>query len=194
MPLVNHWGFGYSGRNKVTKIDSGAVHDILESVGLEHILVEKFGKKRVLTKLNPEVELDFSAVAKGYALDIIGNWLVGNGCERFLIDIGGEMLARGMNGNNSPWVVGINTPDSNADISEIMAKVPLENVACATSGNYRNFYELDGKIIGHTINPKTGFPEINNLLSVSILAPTCAEADAFATACLAMGHRRAEAL
>lgn len=184
MPLVNYWGFGYTEKRAVTRVDSQRIDTIMTYVGLQHLDLAQDGRLR---KDDPRVMLDFSAIAKGYGVDLVGALLEQRGIHRYLVDIGGELLARGKKSDDSPWRVGINVPREGALMDEIQTAVPLEDRAIATSGNYRNYYEVAGQKYGHSINPFTGFPEKNRLLSASVFAPDCATADAYATACMILG-------
>ncbi len=181
MPLVNYWGFGYSKRERRT--GTIAPDSIRRLVGMDKIALRNF----VITKSVDGVQLDFSAVAKGYGVDLIGRLLEQQGIQDFLIDIGGEVLAKGEKAKGSPWLVGINTPKENSRLSDIVLTAPVRDAAIATSGNYRNYYRAGGRKYSHTINPKTGVPERNNLLSASIWAKNCALADALATTCMVKG-------
>lgn len=183
MPLVNYWGFGYTPKEPVTQVDSAQVDSLLALVGMEKVALEN----GYLTKTEVGVQLDFSAVAKGYAIDEIARLLEEKGVEHYLIDIGGEARARGVNAQGNVWTIGINVPKEDAELTDIQAAIPLDDRAIATSGNYRNYYEVNGLKYGHEINPKTGFPERTNLLSASVFAPDCATADAWATAFMIMG-------
>ena len=188
MPLVNYWGFGYSAKRAVERVDSMAVDSLRQLVGLERALRWEGDQ---LLKSAPGVQLDFSAIAKGYGVDLLGVFLESRGIADYLVEIGGEMRARGRNDRGEPWVIGVNTPSPEAGLSDIQVAIQLPDRSLATSGNYRNFYEVDGKKYAHTINPKTGYPELSNLLSASVFAPTCTEADALATACMVMGLEKA---
>ena len=190
MPLVNYWGFGYEEHRAVTRVDSLKVKSLRENVGFQKIKAVSEGSGLFLHKPSPTTELDFSAIAKGYAVDAIGKFLEGHQIHNYLVDIGGELRASGKKPNGK-WTVGINTPKSDAAITDFKAKLFLENMALATSGNYRNFHEVDGKKYSHTINPQTGFPELNSLLSASVVAKDCATADGFATAFMVMGLDKA---
>ena len=191
MPLVNYWGFGYSGKNQVMNIDSIQILEITSYVGLDKISETKTETGIELIKSNPKIELDFSSVAKGYAVDIIADFLKSKGIHNYLVDIGGEMSIKGLNPRGNAWSIGINTPKEGGSMTESIDYISLSDHGIATSGNYRNYYEINGRKVSHTINPKSGFPERSNLLSVTIIAPTCAEADAMATACMVMGLEKA---
>ena len=189
MPLVNYWGFGYTPKKPVTKVDSAAVDSLRQLVGFNLVRLEN----TTLKKARSGVQLDFSAIAKGYAIDEIANLLNQKGVRNFLIDIGGEARAQGINAEGKVWTVGINVPKEDAALTDIQVAVALPNRSIATSGNYRNFYEVNGVKYGHEINPKTGYPERNTLLSASVFADDCATADAWATAFMIMGLERAYA-
>ncbi len=181
-PLVNAWGFGFK---KGQLPNAGQVDSLLTLVGLSSIHIE--GNK--LTKDNPLSILDFSAIAKGYGVDKAAEVLRGKGIKNFMVEIGGEVVTEGLNEKGEPWRIGINKPDddSTSTSSELQDIIALSGKAIATSGNYRNFYIKDGRKIAHTINPKTGYPAQQDILSSTVMAPTCAEADAFATAFMVLG-------
>lgn len=190
MPIVNYWGFGYIGKKPVTQVDSFKVDSLLQYVGFEKInLIE--GERISIEKQTPGIQLDFSAIAKGYAVDAVGKLLESRGINHYLVNIGGEIRAKGKNAKGNTWTIGINTPSSEAALSDFMEAVPLENQSLASSGNYRNFYEVDGVKYGHTMNPKTGYPELNRLLGTSVMAKECMMADGYATAFMAMGLDKA---
>jgi len=190
MPLVNYWGFGYTEKRKVETVDSLAIQSLMGYVGFDKVGLLNEGDF-VLKKDLPGVQLDFSACAKGYAVDAIGLFLKSKGIFDFLVDIGGEQLGMGASSRGGPWEIGISTPSEGAALDDLQAIIPLENKAIATSGNYRNFYEVDGQKYSHTINPHTGFPERSNLLSATVLMSSCAIADAYATAFMVMGLDKA---
>ncbi len=181
MPLVNYWGFGYAERKKRT--DTVAPDSIRRLVGMHKIHLDHF----ILHKDLPGMQLDFSAVAKGDAVDEIARYLSSKAIQNYLVDIGGEVLAKGMKRPEEQWIIGINVPREHSGVTEVALAVPLQDAAIATSGNYRNYYTVLGRKYSHTINPTTGKSERNNLLSASILAHRCAWADALATACMVKG-------
>lgn len=186
MPLVNYWGFGYTPKRAVTQVDSVLIDSIMAFVGFD-MLSAISENPLTIQKMHPNLQLDFSAVAKGQAIDEIGHLLEQKGISNYFIDIGGEVLARGNKGEQGPWRVAIAVPDPDASATEAQAGVELNNQAIASSGNYRNYHDVNGQKYGHTINPFTGYPELSRLLGVSILAKDCATADAFATACMVAG-------
>ena len=140
------------------------------------------------------IYLDFSAVAKGYGVDVVADYLIANGVQNFLVEIGGELVARGVNEKGELWKVGVNRPEELGRADELFSIIALENKGLATSGNYRNYYEADGVKISHTIDPFTGRPVRHGLLSATVLADNCMQADALATAIMVMGTEKAIAL
>lgn len=195
MPLVNYWGFGYTDRDQIERIDSAVVDSLLSLVNFEGIRIKGFGEdpnKGTIIKSDPRIRLDFSAIAKGYGVDEVGRFLIQNKVYDFFIEIGGEVLVHGNPPNKRFWSIAIQYPDEKAPINEAnFDTLNLYNVAMATSGNYRNFNIINGQKVAHTINPKTGYPEISNLLSVSVIANNCMDADAYATAFMVMGLEKA---
>ncbi len=194
MPLVNYWGFGYTEKKPVTAVDSNKVAELMQLVGMDKVSMIRSDAGGSIQKMKAGVQLDFSAIAKGYGVDFIGDLLRENGIENFLVDIGGEVVAQGISPRGNEWMIGINLPKEEAQTDDVQTVVPLKNQAIATSGNYRNFYEVDGVKYSHTINPKTGFPERNTLLSASVFAADCTTADAYATAFMVMGKEKALAM
>lgn len=190
MPLVNYWGFGYTEKRAVTQVDSARIDSLLPNVGVE--LIVQRGDS--LLKSRSGVQLDFSAIAKGYGVDLIALFLEEKGIRHYFVEIGGEVRARGQSPRGDAWRIGISVPRAEALLGEFAATAPLEDRAIATSGNYRNYYEVEGEKYGHTINPFLGFPEKSNLLSASVFAPDCTTADAFATAFMVMGADKALAM
>ncbi len=191
MPLVNYWGFGYTEKKAVERVDSLKVQSLLETVGFNKVTVERNDKVWKMVKANSKVQLDFSAIAKGYGVDKVGELLSTKGIQNYYIDIGGECIMKGKSPRNSPWRIGINTPKVTANTTDFQQIVSLSDKAIATSGNYRNYFEVDGKKYAHSIHPKTGFPEMTNLLSASVVADNCTIADAYATALMIMGTDKA---
>jgi len=193
-PLVNYWGFGYKGRKAVLKVDSAKVDSLRRLVGLANIRQEAQGDVVLLHKAFPGVELDFGGIAQGYAIDELANFLQVKGIEDYLVDLGGEFAARNLSPKGVRWQIGINIPKEDADVHAIQTLFTLEDETLSTSGNYRNFHEVDGIKYSHTINPFSGYPERNNLLSASIFGPRCAVADGLATACMTMGFDKSQLL
>jgi thiamine biosynthesis lipoprotein len=180
--LVNAWGFGPKGQ---IALDSLRVDSLLNFVGLDKVFIND--QNRVI-KSNPNIYLDFNAIAKGYSIDRLAAMLDAKGVENYLVEVGGELVAKGRNVlKQKDWVVGIDDPETEFDRTTKIL-INLNNRALASSGNYRKFRidEVTGKKYVHTINPKTGFTQISNTLAVTILADNCATADAYATAFMAM--------
>ncbi|GAP68783.1 thiamine biosynthesis lipoprotein ApbE [Bacteroidales bacterium 6E] len=181
-PLVNAWGFGFREKEKVT---AELIDSLLQLTGYKKVRLEN-GQ---VIKENPGTMLDMSAIAKGYTSDLIADFLKSKGCENYMVEIGGEVVAKGRNAKGLDWKIGISKPDETGLLTseELQAIVKLPDHALATSGNYRNFYVEDGKKYAHTINPATGYPVQHSLLSATVLANDCMTADAFATAFMVMG-------
>ncbi|MFA6830695.1 MAG: FAD:protein FMN transferase [Bacteroidaceae bacterium] len=183
-PLVNAWGFGFKKQYQLSqeKIDS-----LKQFIGYDKIHIEG---DSVLIKDDPKIMLDCSAIAKGYACDVIGDLLLSHGVKNFMIDIGGELTLKGHGPSSKDWRIGINKPvDDSLSINneELSMIVAISNVGIATSGNYRNFYYKEGKKYAHTIDPRTGYPIQHSLLSSTVIAKDCLTADATATAFMVMG-------
>jgi thiamine biosynthesis lipoprotein len=183
MPLVNAWGFG-PGEQEIP--DSTTVDSLKAIVDFDLLT---FDETKV-EKLRPEVTIDFSAIAKGYGVDVVGEYLESKGVENYFVEIGGEILAKGKNDQGKAWAVGIINPLGDVFNRQIYAKVDLDNKAMATSANNYNYRIVDGIRYVHTIDPKSGYPVVHKLLSASVFAPDCMTADAFATAFMVMGLER----
>lgn len=192
LPIVNYWGFGNAGKKPVEKVDSIKIAQLMPSVGFEKIeMINEVNDDHLkLIKSAPGTQLDFGGIAKGYAVDEIGRFLEKNSIKNYLVEIGGETTAKGQNAMSVTWSIGINTPKSDAAIDDIQEIVVLDNKAIATSGNYRQFYEIEGEKYSHIINPKTGYPEKSDLLSVSVIASDCMTADGYATAFFVLGKEK----
>ena len=187
MPLVNFWGFGYAGREKVESVDPQTIDSLLSFVGMNRLQLISDHAQLQLKKDRPGIQLDFSACAKGYAVDQVAALLAQNGISDYLVEIGREVKAHGVNDRGEVWNIGISLPEDDAPPNAIHSVTPLKNKALATSGNYQNFYEVAGQKYAHTINPTTGYSELNQLLSASVYAESCGLADGFATAFMVMG-------
>lgn len=181
-PLVNAWGFGPD----TTRTPAQAkVDSLLQYVGMDKISFTR----QYVTKTKPGVALNFSAIAKGYGVDVIAGYLAACGIQDLMVEIGGEVVARGVNDKGDAWRIGINNPEQSGALT---AAIALNNRAIATSGDYLNFYVKDGKRYAHTIDPKTGFPVEHTALSVSVLADDCMTADGYATAFMVLGIAKAK--
>jgi len=185
-PLVRAWGFGFDEKKHV---DDHIIDSLLQFTGYEKIRI-KDGK---IVKADPRVSIDFNAIAQGYSVDLVGNFLESRGITDYLIDIGGEVKASGKKPGGKTWQVGIEKPARHQDDPrDLKAVIALKNKSVATSGSYRKFYEVNGIRYSHTIDPKTGRPVQHSLLSVSVLADCTAVADAYATAFMVMGLEKAK--
>lgn len=179
-PLTDAWGFGRNTSTETPNIDS-----ILQFVGYNRIAIED----NRLVKQDCRTQIDLNSIAKGYTVDVVGEELEALGVVDYLVNIGGEIRCRGRNANGKLWSIGIETPyDGNMSMDSIEKIIEIENGALATSGNYRRFYTNDnGEKITHTIDPRSGYSVSSTLLSATVIAPTCAEADAAATMFMALG-------
>ena len=183
--LVNAWGFGFLGNRTV---DMLVIDSLKQYVGYDKIQIAD----SILVKENPNIEIDFNAIAQGYSVDMVVNYLLSQGVENLLVDIGGEVVARGAKPKGKMWVVGIEKPaESKYSTQKIEIKISLNDMAIVTSGSYRKYYESNGIKYSHNIDPFTGKPVEHSLLSVSVLAPNAWEADAMATAFMVMGLDKA---
>ena len=188
-PLANAWGFGFK---KGAFPDSAMIDSLLDITGYPKVSLSADGK---VIKQDSRIMLSCSAVAKGYAVDVIAQLLEKKGIGNFMVDIGGEIVARGENPKKELWRIGINKPidDSLAVNQDLQTILEITDLGLATSGNYRNYYYKDGKKYAHTIDPRTGYPVQHNILSSTVIAKDCMTADALATAFMVMGLEEAEA-
>ena len=183
-PLVNAWGFGRKSQEPRAK--SVNVDSIKAFVGYEKVRLHEHH----IQKDDHRITLDASAIAKGYACDIIANLLRENNCDNLLVDIGGEVVLRGVNAQGTPWRVGISKPkqDASGMENELQEVIENTNLCMATSGNYLQYYYVDGERRSHTIDPRSGYPVHHSLLSATVAASSCMRADALATACMVLGE------
>ncbi len=186
-PLVNAWGFGFK---HDTPPDSTTIDSLKSLIGWDRVHLDN-GK---MTKEDERIIMDFSAIAKGFGSDRVAELFERKGIKNYMIEIGGEVVTRGNSPKGKPWRIGINKPENDSTLlqNEIEQVLQIPNCALATSGNYRNFYYKDGKKVAHTIDPKTGYPVQHSILSSTVLAPTCAEADGFATSFMVLGLEKAK--
>lgn len=182
-PLVNLWGFGLKNRAHVTQEQ---VDNLLPHVGMQKIALAD----GYLHKSDAQVQVDAGAIAKGQSCDIIAALLHRNGCTNYLVDIGGEVVAKGNNAQGAPWRIGITRPvdDTSGEVNEVQTVLQVTDIALATSGNYRNFYYDGEQKRSHTIDPRTGYPVQHSLLSATVRSSSCMRADALATACMVLGE------
>lgn len=190
MPLVDLWGFGpggYTGRVP----DHAEIERSLLSVGFSGVELKAENR---LIKSKPHIKLDLAAIAKGYGVDALAKLLLDLGFKNFLVEIGGEVFAEGVRKDGKKWRVGINRPVEDAALDDVYHVVTLKGKAMATSGDYRNFFELGGRRYSHIIDPRNGYPVANGVVSASVVADKCVLADGLATAMMVMGAEKAVAL
>ncbi len=190
--LRNAYGFGDT--KPVEEIDAHVLDSLMRYVGFNKVTILSSGR---VMKEHPEIYFDFNAVAKGYGIDCLGRYLEAQGITNYLIELGGEILTRGKNlSREKPWIVGIETVDSQLENRNYQATITLKDMAMASSGNYRK-YRIDsitGKKYVHTLNPLTGSAEQSDVTSATVVANSCGEADAYATALMALGLNRSKEL
>ena len=189
-PLVNLWGFGTAPR-KDEMPSPAEIARVRQQVGFDRIVR---GDDGCLAKTIPSVSLDLASIAKGFGVDAVAKLLQDEGFRDFLVEIGGEVFASGLRPDGRPWQVGINRPDPSAAADQVYRVVGLSGRALATSGDYRNFFVHQGVRYSHLIDPRTGYPVSNRVVSASVLAPNCTLADGLATALTVMGPARGTAL
>ena len=184
-PLVNYWGFGFAEKQSHITHHTSHIDSLLSFVGFEKVTL--FEHKVI--KSDPRIQLDAGAVAKGQACDMIADVLRRQGCDNFLVEIGGEVVCHGLNDKGEPWRVGITKPKLNNEGAEedFQHIIASSDICMATSGNYRNYYYADGERRSHTIDPRTGYPVQHSLLSATVVSSSCMRADALATACMVLG-------
>jgi len=180
-PLVDLWGFGTKSRSN-TLPDPSQIQEALARSWFHKLILAN----HLLTKKEADITLDLGSIAKGYGVDAIARLFSTNGIKNFLVEIGGELVGSGKNKKGHPWVVGITRPEKKGLSPTLYKTISLENRAIATSGNYRNFFERDGQLFSHIIDPKTGFPVGNKVVSTSVIAENCTIADGLATALMVM--------
>ena len=188
-PLVHAWGFGKKTQDPKAKEQDINIDSLKALVGYEKIHLENHR----IVKDNEHITLDASAIAKGYACDVVADLLRQNGCNNLLVDIGGEVVLQGVNQKGEAWRVGISRPkiDAMGMEKELQEVIASNDLCMATSGNYLQYYFVDGKRRSHTIDPRTGRPVQHSLLSATVIASSGMRADALATACMVLGEAEA---
>lgn len=189
-PIVEAWGFGAAAARPPPPPDAARLAALLERTGMKYLRLDRDG--RSVQKLRPDVACDFSALAPGYAADRVAALLDARGVGDFLVDVGGEMVARGRNASGRPWQVAIERPDS--DGAALSRVVPLTDAAMATSGDYRNYREIDGRRVAHIVDPRSGQPVRHRLASATVVDREAVRADALATALMVLGPEEGMAL
>ena len=187
-PLVKAFGFGRKS-DQFSAISSQAIDSLRAFVGFDKVqLIDHH-----IIKSDPRIQIDGGAVAKGQACDLIASLLRSQGCENYLVDIGGEVVAHGLNAKGEPWHVGITKPNLNNEGAqdELQDILAVTDICMATSGNYRNYYYEGTERRSHTIDPRTGYPVQHSVLSATVVSSSCMRADALATACMVLGAEQA---
>lgn len=188
-PVVKAWGFG---NGPVAKHDTSYIDSLLQFVGMEKV---KLDGRKVIKKY-PGVKLDVNALAQGYSVDVVCDFFKSKGIRNYLVEIGGEVRGKGTNAKNNNWHIGIDKPEDGNMMpgNELEAIIEINNKALATSGNYRKFFVENGVKYAHTIDPKTGFPARNTLLSATVVCDDCITADAYATSFMVLGVEKSKEL
>lgn len=187
--LVNLWSFGPEARPLETPSDSEREQRLAE-VGYRYLELDSDGQR---ARRQQDVFVDLSGIAKGYAVDRVSQWLLEQGVDNHLVNLGGDLLARGVRSDGDPWRIGVELPDS--EQMEVAQHIlPVRDISIATSGDYRNYFEADGQRYSHTIDPRTGFPVNHKLASVTVLHPANMIADGWATALMVVGTEAAKAM
>ena len=186
VPLLYLWGFGPGQASELGDIFPGenAVQRRLTHVGYDKLKINKY----YLQKIDPFIKIDLNAIAKGFGVDAVYSFLESIGMNNIMVEIGGEVRTKGKNRKNAPWVIAVETPDlESSGNKKITWALPLESKAMATSGDYRNYYEIDSIRYSHEIDPRTGYPAQTGVASATVVASNCMDADALATALIIMG-------
>ena len=187
-PLVSAWGFHYKKELEMTPKMVDSIKQLVDYHKID-IVDDK------VVKANPNMTLDFNAVAQGYTTDLIGKFLESRDIQNYLVDVGGEILARGTKPNGEQWTIGIEKPAENYNSDRsVQIKIQLKDKGIVTSGNYRKYIEKDGVRYSHSIDPKTGYPVEQNLLSATVIADNASWADCLATICMIVGKEKASKL
>lgn len=187
-PLMKYW---FENNWQVAEIDSLKVDSLMEFVGMKYVVLDGQDYEKTVS----QTQIDVNAIAQGYSVDVLARFLESEGIYNYLIEIGGEIRAKGTKPNEEFWKVGIDVPkEGGLDNRELAMSVELKNKSLATSGNYRKFVEIDGVKYGHSLNPISGYPAKTNVLSATVIADDCMTADALATASMVMGVKSVKAL
>ena len=187
-PIVNAWGFGFKSGSSPT---SQYIDSLKQFIGYKKV---RINKDKHVVKQDERIMLDCSAIAKGYGSDVVARLFNAKGIKNYMIEIGGEIVASGLSDKRLPWKIGITKPseDSLGTSNELQTILNITDCAMATSGNYRNFYYKNGKRYAHTIDPRTGYPIQHNILYATVIAKSCAQADAYATSFMVLGLEEAK--
>ena len=188
-PIVNAYGFG---SGKQMDIDSARIDSLLQYVGMDKVkLVDG-----ILQKSDPAITMNVNAIAQGYSVDVVAEFLESRNISNYMVEIGGELRSKGKNPSGKKWRIGIDKPEEGNFVAghNLQAILSISGKSLATSGNYRKYYEKDGLKYVHTIDPQTGYPVMSRLLSATIVSEECIYADAYATACMVLGLEKSKQL
>jgi len=191
-PMVKFWGFGVGDNTAYDAVDSAAVDSLRPFVRFDDVQIVQQGSATYIRKKRPGIQLDFNAIIKGYTVDQLSALLDSKGIANYMIEVGGETSAKGKDAKGEAWMIGIDKPIEDPNDRELVAIARISNSSIASSGSYRKYYVKDGMKYSHTIDPSTGYPVSHTLVSASVFGPTCAEADAYATAFMVMGVERSK--
>lgn len=199
-PLFDYWGFGFKNpeqmkRMRLHKETKSAIDSILQFVGMDKVKIVTTGYEHHLHKDDERLKLNFNAIAQGYSCDLVARGLEKMGIENYLVEVGMEIVCKGLNSRGKKWKIGIDAPEDGNIVAGKNIQEVLEVTDCGivTSGNYRKFYIEDGVKYSHSIDPTTGYPTMDRLLSATIIAPDATTADAYATYCMVIGYEKAKA-
>ncbi len=190
-PMVDLWGFGSKDKPKQIPSDQ-AIVESGQHIGFSKIHFYKKGRQAFIEKKDPLVTLDLGSIAKGYGVDHVASVLKKMGLSRFIVEVGGEIYVSGEKIDGEPWIIGINSPEKSAAVTDIFVALALKDQAIATSGDYRNWIDLNGVSFAHTLDPRTLMPLQNHVISVSVIAPNCTLADGLTTALMVLGPLEGE--
>jgi FAD:protein FMN transferase len=184
-PLMSYW---FENDWSVEHVDSSKVDSIMKHVGMKAVVLDGGN----YMKTDPLIRLDVNAIAQGYSVDVLADYLQSLGVQNYLVEIGGEIRASGTKMDQTNWVVGIDLPTELTNERKLAGSLTLLDRSMATSGNYRKFVEINGQRLGHSLNPRTGYPATTDVLSATVLAEDCMTADAYATAFMVMGFEKSK--
>jgi len=187
-PLVDFWGFGSKDKKNAKLPSKQEILKIKENTGYKKIVLINKEDKYFVRKINPDIQINLSSIAKGHAVDEIARLIKKEGWINYLVEIGGEIVTAGVSNSEKNWRAGINLPDKKAALDEVLSVVEITDKALATSGTYRNYFTIEDKTFSHILNGKTGYPTEHKIVSVSIIAKSCMQADALATMALVLGR------
>lgn len=193
MPAVNYFGFGYEKKAKPEKVSAATIDSLKALIGVDKIQITRnaAGDSVCIVKKSAGVKVDLNASAPGHGVDVIAAFFETNNIHDYMIEIGGEVRTAGLNAKGAAWTIGISKPVSGAQVNDVVMPITISNKSLATSGNYRNFYEKGSIRLAHIIDPRTCSARPSDILSATIIADQCLDADAMATTCMVLGLKEA---